>query len=206
MARACLPPGVPLMPRDRGGIGRTGSKQKRSKAAGSSQTSPEAAEAEAGAGAEADAAAEAAEQAPLVAINEGTGCTGQKRVRFERNPPRATGLRRVLPASESWSWGGRWNYPADHPMWSQDPDGTPRAADLQHKEGRLALKAHRWGLRVAEHVAGGFNTAWPGDFSSLLDLEWVDERTHRSWVPRGVPTNEPTWARVCAAGAVLSEL
>ena len=74
------------------------------------------------------------------------------------------------------------------------------------KEGRLALKAHRWGMRVAEHVAGGFNTAWPGDCSSLLDVEWIDERTHCCWVPRGVPKNEPTWARVCAAGAVLSEL
>ena len=58
---------------------------------------------------------EAAEQAQPVAIDEDNSCNGQKRVRFERNPPRATGLRRVLPASEPWSWGGRWNYPTDHP-------------------------------------------------------------------------------------------
>ena len=114
MACACLPAGVPLMPRDRGGIGRTGSKQKRSKAAESSQTSPKAAEATAGTVAEADAAAEAAEQAPPVAIDEDNSCNGQKRVRFARDPPRATGFRRVLPVSEPWTWCGRWQRPTDH--------------------------------------------------------------------------------------------
>ena len=205
MACACLPAGVPLMPRDRGGIGRTGSKQKRSKAAESSQTSPKAAEATAGTVAEADAAAEAAEQAPPVAIDEDNSCNGQKRVRFERNPPRATGLRRVLPASEPWSWGGRWNYPTDHPMWSRHADGTPREADLQTKAGTQALSAHRWGLRVAEHVAGGFESAWPTDSFRFFDTEWKDSRTHRRWCPR-CPKNEPTWARVCEAGGVQSEV
>ena len=116
MACACLPPGVPSMPRDRGGIGRTGSKQKKARAKESSKTSPQAAEAAAAAMPEAAAAAEAAvEQAstPAVMLDEDAV---RKRVRFERNPPRVTGIRRILPASQPWTWGGRWNHPPDHPL------------------------------------------------------------------------------------------
>ena len=59
------------MPRDRKGIGRTGNKQKRSKAKVSSQTSPQAVEAEAGALAEAEAPAEAAEQPSSAVLDRG---------------------------------------------------------------------------------------------------------------------------------------
>ena len=119
MARACLPSGVLLMPRDRGGLGRTGGKQKKARAKKSSQTSPQAAEAKAGAVAEAEAAAETAEQA------------------------------------------------------------SPEA-DLQRKQGRKALKAHRWGLRVAEHVAGGVKSIWPtNDYSGMGVVSHpVDENSH----------------------------
>ena len=191
------------MPRDRKGIGRTGNKQTKAKAKLSSQTSPQVVEAEAGAVAEAEEAAEAAEQISPAVLDEDTSCKGQKRVRFDRNPPRPTGIRHVLPVSEPWTWTGRWSHPPDHPGWSQDPDGTPRAADLRTKEGRKALEAHRWGLRVAEHVAGGFSSAWPNDSSSCFDA-WTFDRTHRRWAPVGPSSKSPTWAEVCAAGAVRS--
>ena len=53
-----------FMPRDRGGIGRTGKKHKTAKSPGSSHTSPQVLGAEAAAVVEAQAAAGAAEQAP----------------------------------------------------------------------------------------------------------------------------------------------
>ena len=203
MARACLPPGVPLMPRDRGGIGRTGSKQKTAQAKRSSPTSPQVVEAEAGAVAEAETPAEADGQASPPVMHEDTGsCDGRKRVRFQRNPPRPTGIRHVLPTSGPWTWGGCWDFPTDHPAWSRNQDGTPRELDLQHKDGSRALEAHRWGLAVAEHVAGGFKSAWPTDKSRLFDHKWKEMRTHRRWtMPLG---RAPTWAEVCAAGAVRS--
>ena len=135
-----------------------------------------------------------------VVLDEGTGCNGRKRVSFDRLPPRVTGIRRDLPVSGPWTWTGRWNYPPDFPGWAQHPDGTPRAADLETKEGRFALEAHRWGLAVAEHVAGGFESAWPTDRSRLFDFKWKTMRTHRRWLR----DRAPTWAEVCAAGAVQS--
>ena len=175
------------MPRDRGGIGRTGKKQQKARTLGSSQTSPQVAEAAAGAVAEPCSAAETAEQASLTAMNDDAGCAGQKRVRFEPDPPRPTGIRRTLPVSGPWTWGGRWSYSSDHPGHAQDPDGTPRAADLRTKEGRIALWAHQWGLRVAEHVEGGFETQWPGD--DFREFVRVDDRlrTHRRWCPFAAP-------------------
>ena len=115
------------MPRTKKGYGRTGNKQTKAKAKLSSQTSPQVVEAEAEAVAEAEAPAEAAEQPSPAALDEGTSCNGRKRVRFDRLPPRATGIRRVLPVSGPWTWTGRWNYPPDFPGWAQHPDGTPRA-------------------------------------------------------------------------------
>ena len=54
--------------------------------------------------------------------------------------------------------GGKGKGKEANPNTFINEDGTPHEVDLQHKHGRLALKAHRWGLRVAEHVAGGFKT------------------------------------------------
>ena len=193
------------MPRDRKGIGRTGNKQTKAKAKVSSQTSPQAVEAEAGALAEAEAPAEAAEQPSPAVLDEDTSCNRQKRVCFDRLPPRPTGIRHVLPVSGPWTWGGRWNFPTDHPAWSRNQDGTPRECDLEHKDGRLALEAHRWGLRVAEHVAGGFKSSWPTDTSRLFDADWKRLRTHRRWTRHLEAHREaPTWTEVCAAGAVQS--
>ena len=98
------------MPRDRGGIGRTGKKQKKARTLGSSQTSLQVVEAAAGAVAEPCSAAETAEQASLTAMNDDAGCAGQKRVRFEPDPPRVTGVRRTLPVSGPWTWTGRLSY------------------------------------------------------------------------------------------------
>ena len=187
------------MPRDRGGIGRTGKKQQKARTLGSSQTSPQVAEAAAGAVAEPCSAAETAEQASLTAMNDDAGCAGQKRVRFEPDPPRPTGIRRTLPVSGPWTWGGRWDFPTDHPMHARNEDGTPREVDLQHKDGKLALKAHRWGLRVAEHVAGGFKSEWPTNNSRWFE-DWC-ERTHRRWCPGRVAL--PFWARWTRSGAVV---
>ena len=47
---------------------------------------------------------------------------------------------------------------------------------VETKEGRFALEAHRWGLAVAEHVAGGFESAWPTDRSRLFDFKWAHPR------------------------------
>ena len=149
--------------------------------------------------AEAEAPAEAAEQPSPAALDEGTSCNGRKRVRFDRNPPRPTGIRHVLPVSGPWTWGGRWDHPTDHPKWSRNQDGTPRESDLEERVGRLALEAHRWGLAVAEHVAGGFESTWPTDKSRLFDYKWKTMRTHRRWVNSNVA---PMWVEVCAAGAV----
>ena len=186
------------MPRDRGGIGRTGKKQKKARTLGSSQTSLQVAEAAAGAVAEPCSAAETAEQASLTAMPDDAGCAGQKRGRFEPDPPRPTGIRRTLPVSGPWTWGGRWDFPTDHPMHARNEDGTPREVDLQHKAGRLALTAHRWGLRVAEHVAGGFKSEWPGDKSRCFEDWW--RRTHRRWCPPWVAL--PIWAGLHRDGVV----
>ena len=188
-----------FMPRDRGGIGRTGQKRKKSKSPGSSHTSPQVMGATPDAVAAARAAAGAAEQAPSFSPSAMDGENLIKRVRFERNPPRITGIRRVRPVSDPWTWTGRWDFAIDHPAWSRNKDGTPVEVDLQHKRGRLALKAHRWGLRVAEHVAGGFKTEWPSNRSRDFECDWMKKRTHRRWCPSGAG---PTWADVCAAGAV----
>ena len=187
------------MPRTKKGYGRTGNKQTKAKAKLSSQTSPQVVEAEAEAVAEAEAPAEAAEQASLAVLDENAGCDGRKRVRFDRLPPRPTGIRRVLPVSGPWTWAGRWSFPTDHPAWSRNQDGTPRELDLEEKRGRFALEAHRWGLAVADHVAGGFKSTWPTDKSRLFDYKWKTMRTHRRWVNSNVA---PTWVEVCAAGAV----
>ena len=80
-----------------------------------------------------------------------------------------------------------------------------READLQTEAGTQALNAHRWGMRVAKHLAGGFESAWPTDSFRCVDTEWKDSRTHRRWCPR-CSKNEPTWARVCEAGGVQSEV
>ena len=135
----------------------------------------------------------------LGVLDEDTSCHGRKRVRFDRNPPRPTGIRHVLPVSGPWTWGGRWDHPTDHPKWSRNQDGTPRESDLEERVGRLALEAHRWGLAVAEHVAGGFESTWPTDKSRLFDYKWKTMRTHRRWVNSNVA---PMWVEVCAAGAV----
>ena len=187
------------MPRARTGIGRTGNKdEKKARSKGSGETSPQVVEAEAGEVAEAEAPAEAAEQASPAVLDENAGCDGRKRVRFERNPPRVTGIRRVRPVSDPWTWGGRWEFPIDHPKWSRNQDGTPREVDLQQVVGKMALCAHKWGLRVAEHVAGGFSSQWPGDDYYYLDQDWKRSCTHRRWCPKTCPS----WRDVCAAGAV----
>ena len=131
------------MPRAKSGIGRTGNKQVNAKAKVSSQTSPQVVEAAAEAVAEAEAPAEGAERQCVAVLDESAGCDGRKRVRFERNPPRVTGIRRTLPVSGPWTWGGRRDFPTDHPAHARNQDGTPRVCDLQHKDGRQALEAHR---------------------------------------------------------------
>ena len=186
------------MPRDRGGIGRTGKKRKKSEPPGSSHTSPQVLGAQASAVVEAPAAAGAAEQAPSTFPSAMDEEKSSKRVRFDRNPPRVTGIRRVRPVSDPWTWGGVYDFPSDHPRWSRNQDGTPREVDLQHPVGKMALCAHRWGLLVAEHVAGGFTSQWPGDDYYDLDFEWKRSRTHRRWCPKTCPS----WRVVCAAGAV----
>ena len=188
-----------FMPRDRGGIGRTGQKRKKSKSPGSSHTSPQVMGATPDAVAAARAAAGAAKQAPSSSPSAMDEENLIKRVRFERNPPRITGIRRVRPVSDPWTWTGRWDFAIDHPAWSRNKDGTPIEVDLQRKRGRLALTAHRWGLRVAEHVAGGFKTEWPSNRSRDFECDWMKKRTHRRWCPSGAG---PTWAEVRTAGAV----
>ena len=118
---------------------------------------------------------------------------------FILTPWRVTGFRRTLPASGPWTWSGRWSKASDHPAWSRNEDGTPREVDLQHRDGRLALKAHRWGLRVAEHVAGGFKSEWSTNNSRWFE-DWC-ERTHRRWCPDRVAL--PFWARWTRSGAVV---
>ena len=101
------------MPRDRGGIGRTGKKRKKSEPPGSSHTSPQVLGAQASAVVEAPAAAGAAEQAPSTFPSAMDEEKSSKRVRFDRNPPRVTGIRRVRPVSGPWTWGGRDDFPSD---------------------------------------------------------------------------------------------
>ena len=143
VACVCLPAGVPFMPRAKSGIGRTGNKQVKAKAKVSSQTSPQVVEAAAEAVAEAEAPAEGAERQRVAVLDESAGCDGRKLVRFERNPPRVTGIRRTLPVSGPWTWGGRDDFPSDHPRWSRNQDGTPREVDLQLTVGKMALCAHK---------------------------------------------------------------
>ena len=59
---------------------------------------------------------------------------------------------------------------------------VPREVDLACRHGMHALCAHKWALRVAGHVAGGFSSEWPGDDYYYLDQDWRRD--------------------VCAAGAV----
>ena len=187
------------MPRAKSGIGRTGKKQMKAKAKVSSQTSPQVVEAVAGAVVEAEAPVEGAERQRVAVLDESTGCDGRKRVRFERNPLRVTGIRRTLPVSGPWTWGGRFSSTTDDPMHARHQDGTPREVDLQHKEGKRALEAHRWGLRVAEHVAGGFKSKWPSNNSRFFE-DWT-ERGHRRWCPDRVAL--PYWAGLYRDGAVV---
>ena len=82
----------------------------------------------------------------------------RKRVRFEPNPPTCTGMRRTLPLSTGWTWGGEWSYPADHfrEAVSQNlRDWGQNSGMFGEKQVWHALRAHLWALRVAEHVAGG---------------------------------------------------
>ena len=74
------------MPRDCGGIGRTGKKHKTAKSPGSSHTSPQVLGAEAAAVVEAQAAAGAAEQASSSSPSAMDEVKSSKRVRFDRNP------------------------------------------------------------------------------------------------------------------------
>ena len=140
MWRACVWRQVYLfMPRARAGISRTGNKQIKARARKNGQTSPQAVEAEAEAVAEAEAPAEAAEQASLAVLDENAGCDGRKRVRFDRLPPRPTGIRHVLPVSGPWTWGGRWNFPTDHPAWSRN-----RTARLGSAISSTSMAGWRW--------------------------------------------------------------
>ena len=99
------------MPRAKSGIGRTGNKQVKAKAKVSSQTSPQVVEAAAEAVAEAEAPAEGAERLRVAVLEESAGCDGRKRVRFERNPPRVTGIRRTL-GPRTWTPGPKAGSPS----------------------------------------------------------------------------------------------
>ena len=186
------------MPRAKSGIGRTGNKQVKAKAKVSSQTSPQVVEAAAEAVAEAEAPAEGAERQRVAVLDESAGCDGRKRVRFDRLPPRPTGIRRTLPVSGPWTWGGRDDFPSDHPRWSRNQDGTPREVDLACRHGMHALCAHKWGLRVAGHVAGGFKSEWPSHNSRCFEDWWG--RMHRRWCPSRFAL--PYWAEITRSGVV----
>lgn len=175
------------MPRDKGGHGRTGSKAKvaaakRAAAAEAARTTPSTSPSAADAATTNDKEEE--EEVTAAAadpISENTRPRRRGRIRKVRfvvdRPPKE----RKPPYLWSWT-GGATGRPTLKPGFALMPQHQPHRADRQ---GLEALRAHLWGLRVAEHVAAGCVGEWVGSYSR--DSAWARKASHRSWCPDALP-------------------
>ena len=183
------------MARDRGGIGRTGSKaknaaQKRARAAAAEAKSASTAPA-----ADGDAAAtqkEQEQQAAVAAVSPGTALKEKNKSRRIRKVRFAGKIKREKGPLSGGTWGGRWDRTTEvireTRKWERlGLDYNGRDEDRAKHE----LLAHLWGLRVEEHVAKGCPR---GDWSNSYaeEVPWLLHSSHRNWCPRGLP--DPEWA------------
>ena len=184
------------MPRDRGGVGRTGNKAKvaaakRAAAAEAARTtaskSPAAEDAPATNDKEEEQQVTAAAEDP---ISENTRPRRRSRIRKVRfvvdRPPKP---RRGRPYE--WTWGRKLQRACDWTRQSGRPEYRPIVL------ARIELRAHLWGVRFAEHVAAG--CVGKCSISYDTDMAWVAEKTHRLWCPDALPDPMLRVGRWCRA-------
>ena len=187
------------MPRDSGGIGKTGKKHKAAlkrwlaqkegaqstasstgASAGASTVDDEPEEPPAAGSAAPVAAAATAAAKPVVAE-----VTRGKRVSFAPLPPRVEG-RFTRPRSEGWTWGGRFDH-RDEVMRAVMTTEARWGRCMSDKHGMHALKAALWGFRVAEHVSAGCVGEWTDKYTDTVP--WIAKRSHRRWCPHELPAD-----------------
>jgi hypothetical protein len=197
------------MPRDKGGSGRTGSKQKAAKAkreaAAAAQAAaqlirpappasprpkrPRTASTEEQPATPADAAAQAAAQ-----VTEQLANKTKKMVRFADDLPAYREGRKALPGSNGWTWGRRWQWPygaSFTPSGSEDFSPDELGPDhVAFRADKLALQQHMTAVRFADYVAAGCIGPEPREWPDSAD-PWTVERTHRRWCP--LEHEHPTW-------------
>ena len=172
------------MPRDKGGIGRTGNKHKKktvaeprnTRAGATSRTAaaPAATTAPATNTKEQEEPAAAAAAEPETETCRPATRTRIRKVRFVVDqPPRAR-----RPPYE-WTWGRKGRLNVD---WTRS-NGRPEYRPIML--ARDELRAHLWGLRVAEHVAAGCVGEWVHSYAH--DMAWVQRASHRRWCPDELP-------------------
>ena len=160
------------MPRDGGGIGRTGNKHKKksdaepreARAGGRTRASaaPAATKALATKTKEQKESAAAAAAEPETENLRPATRSRIRKVRFVVDrPPKARRHR------YRWTWGRKERRQVDWTQWNGRPDYRP---DMLARD---ELRAHLWGLRVAEHVANGCVGEWTRSYER--DMAWVQK-------------------------------
>ena len=187
------------MPKDRGGIGRTGHKRKlaaaRRAAAAADLPKAGATLPPLGAAAGASTDAEQVDFAPrgILKSNAGKSRSRIKKVRF------VSGLNEEGKGPmNGWKWGGRQDVPFGFEKFNLELN-THRAVLWDRRD----LRAHAWGVRVAHHVAAGCVGDWTDKYTH--DSDWALKNSHRKWCPRGHPDPLLQVGRWCYDGKLSSK-
>ena len=175
------------MPKDRGGIGRTGHKRKlaaaRRAAAAAGLPKAGATLPPLGAAAGASTDAEQVDFVPrgILKSNAGKSRSRKSKVRFASDVNE-----QAKGPLQGWTWGGR-------AVWSLDCEKLNLEINHRREERHehAALRALLWGDRVALHVAAGCIGPWSDSYHTGLDWLELQEKPSKM-VPPCPPRSRPT--------------
>ena len=185
------------MPKDRGGIGRTGHKRKlaaaRRAAAAAGLPKAGATLPPLGAAAGASTDAKQVDFVPrgILKSNAGKSRSRKSKVRFASDVNE-----QAKGPLQGWTWGGR-------AVWSLDCEKLNLEINHRREEQHehAALRARLWGELVARHVAAGCNGPWSKSYKT--DLDWSYRKSHRKWCPPGLPDPGLQVGRWCYDGRLI---